>query len=290
MPLPRPLARRFSVVPLHVSRAAEPGAARAPPVIFLHGLLGSGTNFRTIALATSRARPTACVDLRNHGRSPHAAGGSLDELAADVAAVLEADARGGAGATARPTVVGHSLGGKVAMRLAQARPELLGALVVVDIAPVAYTARANAGWASVQGVVGAAAALDPTPFRTRAEVEAALARAVPEPGVRSFVAQNLVPAPGGGYAWRCNFAHLIEALPDYAGWAPPPPAPAAAALGAHFIAGALSPYIRAEHAPAIARLFPRAQTHTIEGAGHWVHADRPKEFWALLARLLGCRE
>jgi pimeloyl-ACP methyl ester carboxylesterase len=281
-------ARASSSIPLYTSRATTPTTPpTAAAVYFLHGLLGSGTNFRTLALSTSVSRPTVCVDLRNHGRSPHAASGSLDDLAGDVSALLAADARAGA---PRPTLVGHSLGGKVAMRVAQTRPELLADVVVVDIAPVAYAAANNAGWLSVQRVVLAAAALDPTPFRTRADVEAALARAVPEPGVRSFVAQNLVPRAGGGYAWRCNFPALVDALPHYAAWAfaPTPPALAAAtaALDAHFIAGALSSYIRPEHAPAIAAIFPRAETHVVAGAGHWVHAEKPAEFGALLSRLL----
>ena len=282
--------RAFSASPaveLYTSRVSSPSAAGQPPVVFLHGLLGSGTNFRTIALSTSAVRPTVCVDLRNHGRSPHAGSGSLDDLAGDVAALLASDAAAGA---PQPTLVGHSLGGKVAMRVAQLRPDLLRDVVIIDIAPVAYTAATNRGWKSVNGVVHAAAALDPSPFRTRAEVEAALARAVPEPGVRSFVAQNLVPRDGGGYAWRCNFPALVAALPQYAAWvhaaAPPAVAAATAALDAHFIAGQLSSYILSEHAPAIADIFPRAQMHVVAGAGHWVHAEKPVEFNALLSRIL----
>jgi esterase len=279
-------------VPLAFTPATTPSASGAP-VVFLHGLLGSATNFRTIQLSTARSRPTYAFDLRNHGRSPHASGASLDALAGDVAAALETSVKSAAGAA---TIVGHSLGGKVGMRLAQTRPELVGGLVVIDIAPVTYTGVTNSGWKSVQGVVRAAAALDPAPYRTRAQVEAALAEHVPEPGVRSFVAQNLVPQANGaaGFAWRVYFPAILAALDDYASY-PPAPAvirgtPRAPPAGVHFIAGELSPYIGPQHRDAIQSLFPGASMHVVAGAGHWVHADRPREFWSLLARVLGIQE
>ncbi len=264
------------------------------PVIFLHGLLGSATNFRTVQQATSRSRPTFAFDLRNHGRSPHASGATLDALSRDVIASIEK--LGISKTSGGVSVVGHSLGGKIAMRLSQMRPDLISSLVMIDIAPVAYNGDNNVGWKSVQNVVRAASALDPSPFRTRAEVEAALALHVPEPGVRSFVAQNLVPRTnpsGSGFVWRINFKNIIEALPDYAGWSPPEgvtlsTVAATTLLETHFIAGELSPYVSPAHEPEILHLFPRAKTHIIKGAGHWVHADKPKDFWVLLAGLLGC--
>lgn len=283
-----------ALVELSVTGHASP-SARGAPVFFLHGLLGSATNFRTLQMAAARTRPTFALDLRNHGRSPHAPDASLDALACDVAAAIEkAQPRRSETAATAPgaTIVGHSLGGKVAMRLAQLRPDLVGGgVIVIDIAPVAYSGETNAGWKSVQGVVHAAAALNPSLYRTRGEVEAALALHVPEAGVRSFVAQNLVPAADGVYAWRVNFKNIIQSLPLYAGYPEDDVArrnPATALLDAHFIAGELSPYIAPAHAGAIFDLFPKAKTHVVKGAGHWVHADRPQEFWALLAVLLGC--
>jgi esterase len=289
------LRRCFSASPplplaLH-AHAASTASSLGSTVVFLHGLLGSGTNFRTIQMATSRARPTLALDLRNHGRSPHADSGSLDELAGDVVLAIEAHRAhesGGGGGKPGATLVGHSLGGKVAMRVALMRPDLLRSLVVVDIAPASYTSAGNKGWHSVQNVVEAASQLNPRLYPTRALVEAALAEKVPEPGVRSFVAQNLVPVDGG-FTWRVNFPALVAALPSYANWPAPPPgydAARTAALTVDFIGGSLSSYIKPEHQAAIAALFPRAKMHVVEGAGHWVHADRPKEFGELLAGLL----
>ena len=291
------LRRTFSSSTSTVELACTPitsPSARGLPVIFLHGLLGSATNFRTVQQATARSRPTFAFDLRNHGRSPHASGATLDALSLDVIASIEK--LGISKTSGGVTLVGHSLGGKIAMRLSQMRPDLIASLVVIDIAPVAYNSDNNVGWKSVQNVVRAASELDPSPFRTRAEVEAALALYVPEPGVRSFVAQNLVPRtnPSEGYVWRINFKNIIEALPDYAGWSSELPegvtlstVAATTSLDTHFIAGELSPYIAPTHETAILHLFPKAKIHVIKGAGHWVHADKPKEFWLLLASLLG---
>ena len=290
--------RRFtSTLSLNFTRVAPPSPPTPSiPVVFLHGLLGSSTNFRTLQLATALTRDTLALDLRNHGRSPHAPGPApLSTLAADVAATLSSACA--PAPAARFDVVGHSLGGKVAMALALRHPSLVRRLIVVDIAPVAYNAASNPGWASVQGVVRAASALQPAGYGTRREVEAALAAAVPEPGVRSFVAQNLVPQPGGGFSWRVGWEGILASLPLYAGWGEAGAAggageAAAAAVepldgaSVHFIRGAESSYVLPRHEPAIRALFPSAQLHTIEGAGHWVHADKPAEFGALLAKLL----
>jgi esterase len=314
--LPRALSRCFSGAPAAAATAAGAGAAGAAgapvalhcveaappqppppssplaaPVVFLHGLLGSATNFRTTQLAVARHRPTLAFDLRNHGRSAHAAGAAtLDDLAGDVAAALAA--RAAAAAAAAPpgapplrfALVGHSLGGKVAMRLALARPALCAALTVIDIAPAPYDVSSE-GWRAVQGVVAAAAALDVRACASRAAVDAALAAAVPDAGVRAFVGQNLVPrASGGGFEWRLGWAGILASMAHFAAW--PAHAPAPPGLPVHFVRGTRSTYIAARHGAAIAAAFPGARVHDVE-AGHWVHADNPRAFWALMAGLLG---
>ena len=263
---------------LHCVAVSPPSPSALPPVVFLHGLLGSSTNFRTVQQAVARHRPTLAYDLRNHGRSPHTRGAAtLDDLAGDVGAAL-AELPGGA----RYTRVGHSLGGKVAMRLALARPELCHSLCVVDIAPAAYDT-ASEGWRAVQGVVRAASALDPSRHASRGEVDRALAALVPDPGVRSFVAQNLVPLPSGGFAWRLGWESILASMPHFAAW--PSHAPAAPGLRAHFIRGTASTYISERNEGALRATFPGAQLHSVQ-AGHWVHAENPRDFMAVLRGVL----
>ena len=286
-----------TAVPLHVSDLTHgAGPLTGTPLVFLHGLLGSGTNFRSVALhpAIRTGRRVLTLDLRNHGRSPHVAGASsLSALAGDVEVALAACL----GADVPCTLVGHSLGGKVAALVAMRSHVRLAQLVVVDIAPVPYSV-ADAQWGAVANVVRAAAAVRPGAFPSRAAIDAALAAHVPDAGMRSFVGQNLVLGEGGTYSWRCNLPALLESLPSFAAFPDSPAAAharaphaataALATLPAHFMRGALSGYLSEErHGAAIRALFPCAKVHTVEKAGHWIHADRPAEFTALLASIVG---
>ncbi len=261
------------------------------PIVFIHGLLGSGTNFRTIQQRASKdggGRYTVAVDLRNHGKTAHVDGPmTLEQLAADVAKVIE----GIPAAAGRVDVVGHSLGGKTAMVLALTRPDLLRRLVVVDIAPVTYDTT-DPNWRNVAKIVEAAHSLRPEQYRTRAEVDAKLAEAVTDPGVRSFVAQNLVPQPSGTYAWRINTAAILSSMRTFAafpsGLQGSPRGGPAGPEEVHFVSGELSTYLRpGAHYDAARTLFPGAKVHVVKGSGHWVHAEKPKEFWEVLATSLG---
>jgi pimeloyl-ACP methyl ester carboxylesterase len=251
---------------------AYQATGEGPPVVILHGLLGSARNFATIARQLGETHRVFCLDLRNHGESPWAEGMGYGEMALDVAAFLERHDLPSA------AVIGHSMGGKVAMRLALGHPQRVARLIAVDIAPVAYGH-------TFAGYLEAMAGLDLAATTRRADFDAAMAAAVPEPGVRAFLLQNLVRS-GAGFAWRVNLAALranlaaIMGAPDD-GTAPPYQGPTL------FLAGGRSPYVQAEHRPAIERLFPRVELVTIEAAGHWVHAERPAEFLAAVRRFLG---
>lgn len=295
-------------VPLHVSDMSEGqtvvAAAAAPPsptsdprdpIVFIHGLLGSGTNFRSIATHPAirgGGRRVLAVDLRNHGASPHGCAGpvTLEEMAGDVGAALRRVLPPGR----RAVLVGHSLGGKVAAltALQPTTAPLVSRLVVMDIAPVAYSTH-DAQWAAVAGVVRAALGVDAARFTSRAAVDAALAAGgVPDAGMRSFVCQNLLLAPGGGgaYSWRVNLPALAASLGNFAAFpAPPPggPLPPNDRIPVHFVGGARSRYILPDaHGGAIRAFFPRAALHVVPEAGHWIHADQPAAFVALLAGLL----
>lgn len=251
---------------LAADRLGEAGA----PVVILHGLMGSARNWATIAKELAATHRVLTPDLRNHGRSPWADRMSFDEMAGDVVAAIEA--RG----LAPAMLVGHSLGGKVAMRLALTRPDLAARLVVVDVAPVLYGH-------SLREYVDALRAVDLAKVSRRPEVEAELARTIHDPLMRAFLLQNLVRTPEG-YAWRANLDVIAASLPELMGF--PPSAGLSYAGRALFIAGSRSTYVRDDHRPAIKGLFPKAQFVTIAGAGHQVHADRPEEFLAQLRPFL----
>ena len=179
-----------------------------------------------------------------------------------------------AGRDALPAMLlGHSMGGKVAMRAALARPEVVSALVVADIAPVAYPPHFRDHATAMLAVPAGA---------TRAQADAALAGVVPEAAVRGFLLQNL--APGALSPWRIGLAEIAAAMADIEGWSAPE---GARYVGPTlFVAGETSDYIRAEYRGAIRALFPAARFVTLRRAGHWLHADNPAGFTAVVEGFL----
>lgn len=250
-----------------ILHATEMGAG--PPVALLHGLFGTARNLGTVQRRLAARFRVLALDLRNHGDSPHAPGMSYAEMADDVRETL-------ASMGALPAaLIGHSMGGKTAMRAALDHPDSVTRLLVADIAPVPY--------AHGMGIYAAAmAALPLTPGLTRAAADAALAPAVPEASVRGFLLQNL--RLGAEPAWRIGLPEITAALPDIEGWATKRgatyPGPTL------FLAGARSPYIQPAHRPAIRALFPAARFVTLKNAGHWVHADNPDGFIAVAEAFL----
>jgi esterase len=242
-----------------------------PPVVILHGLLGAARNWTSIAKELAASRRVFALDLRNHGRSPWAGTMSFDEMAGDVAALIE---RHGLGAV---TLIGHSLGGKVAMRLALTRPELIERLVVVDVAPVAYAH-------SFGPFVEAMRQVDLSAVARRSDADLQLQSSIPDPMLRNFLLQNLVKTDAG-FVWRVNLEALAANMDELLGF-PTPAADAAYGGPTLFIAGGRSQYVQPEHWPLIERLFPKIEHVVIAGAGHWLHAERPAEFLAAVRRFL----
>ncbi len=256
-------------VPLNAIIAGEAG----PAVVILHGLLGSARNWRSIARRLAGGgRRVHALDLRNHGQSPWADDTGYAAMAADVerhaaAAGLEA-----------PAVLGHSMGGKVAMVLALTRPASVGALVVADVAPVRYQS-AFGPW------IAAMRAIDAGALKRRAEAEARLAPAVPDAIVRAFLAQNL-ETDGDGLRWRPNLDALAAGLEtDILGF-PDLPASARYEGPALFLRGERSDYVRPAHHDAIRARFPAAEFAVVPDAGHWLHAENPRAFLAALDAFL----
>jgi pimeloyl-ACP methyl ester carboxylesterase len=241
------------------------------PVLVLHGLFGSARNWATIARRLAERHRVFALDLRNHGASSWTETMSYPEMAADVRAFIEGRRLGAV------TLVGHSMGGKVAMTLALESPALIERLAVVDIAPVFYPPSLGAYIDAMRGID-----LDRT--TRRAEVDAELAASVPEDGIRHFLLQNLVHQEGR-LRWRPNLAALAASMPAISEF---PEFPEGITYDGPtlFIAGERSDYVQPEHRPAIRRLFPKASLLKLRDAGHWIHAERPDAFIATLLPFL----
>jgi pimeloyl-ACP methyl ester carboxylesterase len=246
---------------LHATSRGE-----GPALVLLHGLFGQSGNFGAVQrrLAAGGRRVVA-LDLRNHGASPHGPGMDYATMAEDVHATL-------AHLGLLPcAVLGHSMGGKTAMVLALRHPQAVSRLCVADIAPVRYRPHL---------VTYAVAMRDMalSPGLTRAAADAALAPVVADAGERAFLLSNLIL--GEAPRWRIGLDAIIAGMDDIQDW----PEMGAVPYGGPtlFLAGARSRYVRPEHRPAIAALFPAARFVTLKNAGHWLHADDPEGFLAVL--------
>jgi esterase len=241
------------------------------PLVILHGLFGSKRNWASIARRLGGTHRVLTVDLRNHGGSPWDDRHDYPAVAEDVADFIESIVGGSA------AVLGHSMGGKAAMVLALSRPTLVERLVVVDIPPAE-----SAG--DTRRYLEAMRAVPLVTCGRRADVEAALAEAIPDPAIRAFLAANIVSRPDG-LAWGVNLEALARHFETIRGF-PEMPRGQRYDGPTLFVAGGRSPYLLADHRPVITRLFPAATVEVIPDAGHWVHADAPEAFVAAVSRFL----
>jgi len=240
------------------------------PVVVMHGLFGSGRNWMTAARRLATEHRVYAFDLRNHGGSPHTDTMSYPEMAQDVVETISGLGVGPVG------LVGHSMGGKTAMLTALRHPEVVDRLVVVDAAPVAYP---PAFVAYAQAMRTA----DLSNIQRRAEVDAQLAEAVPTPGTRAFLLQNLI-LDDQGARWRPNLPVIEAALPAISGW--PEDENGSYAGPTLFVFGGKSDYVQLEYRESIERYFPQVQYAEIPEAGHWVHAERLDDFLAAVTPFL----
>ena len=242
-----------------------------PPLLLLHGLYGSSSNWRRIAKGLSAKRRVISVDLRNHGASPWAATMTYDEMAADVAALI---ARLGLD---RPAILGHSMGGKVAMTLALTDPESVGRLIVVDIAPISYGDHFSSYTAAMRGV-------DAMNASGREEIKRALLQTIPDDRTVGFLMTNLV-RQGEQYDWRINLVALATSMSEISAF-PERLAGLRYDGPVTVIDGERSDYISIDDRPKFLALFPNARFATVAGAGHWLHADQPEAFIAVVSGAL----
>lgn len=242
---------------------------QGPPLVILHGLFGTLDNWQTLGKKWAEEYTVYLIDQRNHGKSPHVDTISYPEMAEDLAAFLESEW------IHKCHLLGHSMGGKVAMQFALDYPDLIEKLVVVDIAPKKYPAGHNE-------IFAAMLSLDLNTLENRNAAAEQLGLQLDDPGVVQFLLKNLSRLPGGGFAWKMNLAVLHR---DYEN--------ILQTIGGEpfngetlFIRGEKSHYISTNDEPAIRALFPAAELVAITGAGHWIHAEQPAKLFTYVSEFL----
>jgi len=231
------------------------------PLLIAHGLFGSARNWNVIAKRLSEARPVVTVDMRNHGASPWYDTQSYADMAGDLAEVIDG----------QWDVLGHSMGGKAAMVLALLHPEKVRKLIVADIAPVAYSH-------TQAGPIEAMRGVDLSLVSSRADAQEQLVGL--EAGVDTFLLQSLDLKEK---KWKLNLDILDAEMSEIVGF---PEVSGQFDGPALFLSGAKSTYVLPEYRPRIKALFPAAKFAKIPDAGHWLHAEKPREFEAAVSAFL----
>ncbi len=244
------------------------------PFVILHGLFGMLDNWQTLGKRFGESRKTILVDQRNHGKSPHADEVDYPSLAGDLAEFLEHLA------VEKSDVLGHSMGGKTAMQYALNFPDRIRKLVVVDMGVRQFPRGHDEIFAAMRSLpLSTKEGEDPL---TRSQIDDLLAEKIADAGVRMFLLKNLKRNKESGYDWKMNLDALERGYPEILKPVTGEPWPGEAL----FIRGGDSGYIKDEDWEGIQALFPNAQLKTIEGAGHWVHAQAPEEVYGLVEDFL----
>lgn len=245
-------------------------AGSGPLVVLIHGLFGSYENLGSIARALTDDFQVLNIDVRNHGRSAHSEQMDYALMAADVAETL-------AHLTLTPyAIIGHSMGGKIAMEFALRQPQAVQRLVLADIAPISYSTGRH------QHIFAGLNSIDMATLANRRDADEQLARFIPELGVRQFLLKSL-DKTDNGFSWRFNVPALQQ---NYASLISAPTIQGQFTGPALFIKGSESDYILPEHRSTIMQLFPSAQAKVIQGTGHWLHAEKPAAFNKLVRDFL----
>lgn len=234
---------------------------KGQPLIILHGLFGSSDNWQTQAKRFAEYFRVILVDLRNHGHSDWNEDSSYEAMANDVIALIN-DLQ-----LEKTILLGHSMGGKVAMHVAQKQSEILAKLIVVDMGIKQYPPHH-------QHILEGIHSVQLEGVTSRSEADKQLSNYIDSEGVKQFLLKNLYWREKGNLAWRMNvnvlensMSEILSAMPEKEVFLP-----------TAFIRGELSNYILDEDIPEIENLFPDSQYITISEAGHWVHAEKPEEF------------
>jgi esterase len=230
-------------------------------IILIHGLFGRLENLNMVAKALAKNYQVTSVDVRNHGDSFHDSVMNYSTMAQDIIDIMQHLAITSA------VVLGHSMGGKIAMELALTAPALVEKLIVADIAPAEYPPHHNQ-------IIAGLSSLDFTRIKQRKDADKQLSQYVDNLSVRQFLLRNL-SSENGQFSFKCNLENIAKNYPQII----------KAYQGSNsyqgptlFIKGANSDYILPEHRTAILRLFPQSRARVIQGAGHWLHAEKTVAF------------
>lgn len=247
-------------------------AGRGYPVIALHGLFGSLENLGVLTRPLSESFTVHALDLRNHGRSPHCEIMDYHAMAQDVLTYMDGNGLQSA------HLLGHSMGGKVAMMVALLNPARVSKLVVLDIAPVTYTERRHLDiFAGLQ-------AINLHTLTDRKAADQQLAEYEPDANVRAFLLKNLHKNEDGQFRWRLGLDAIVDQYSEILAFKPP--AKAQFDKPVLFVKGADSNYIVESHREQVMALFPTAQLKAIQHTGHWLHAQKPVQVLHVMERFL----
>ncbi len=240
------------------------------PIIILHGVFGTGDNWITVARALAETHTVYLADQRNHGRGKWSDDFNYDLLAADVKELMEEEL------LEKATIIGHSMGGKVAMKFAMQNPEMIGKMVIVDIAPKTYSLKEH------QGFIKSLLELPIETISSRKEADELLSKSIKSFAIRQFLLKSLV-REDNAFSWRLNLKALQNNLGEVGSDLSIDGTFNGETL---FVRGAKSDYIMDDDWPKIQKAFSNSELVTVEDAGHWIHAEQPDALLKVLNKFL----
>ena len=239
-------------------------------LIIIHGLFGSLDNWLTLAKGFAQTHRVFLIDQRNHGKSPHSESFTYQDMSNDLKEFISEHKLG------KPSILGHSMGGKTAMLFASLDPQLVDKLIIVDIGPKYYPPHHKS-------IIAALTSLDLVNLKSRGEADKKMAELISEFGIRQFLLKNLTRNEKKEFEWKINLPVIIKNIENVG-----------EGLNSklihngstQFIRGDRSDYILDEDVDVIQQQFPNSQLVTIQGAGHWVHAEQPEALYNTIKNFL----
>ncbi len=251
------------------------------PLVILHGLYGSSDNWISVGRALSDKYEVFLIDQRNHGQSPHSPSHTYEDLSQDLLQFLDDHN------LEQPIIVGHSMGGKVAMQFASTYPHRVKGLVVVDILPSSYRKDLGVGLEQENQHAKILSSLLMLPIgsaTSRDDLDTAFAQNIKDDRVRQFLLKSVKRSHTGGFQWQLNVEGLSQNLPALMNSVLPEGGQQPLHVPTLFLRGEKSPYVHTEGVKKISSWFENYQIKTIANAGHWVHAENPQDLMAELNR------